>query len=64
MFTVHVEHKIIGDESVLEKFEGVVSFNNPPMTSNIHLTFGDDRDTKKLGYGSVVRAEMEDTNGE
>jgi len=55
-FTLHVEHEVIGGETVLEKFEGVESFNNPPMTTTLHLKFADDRDDKKLGYGYVVRA--------
>lgn len=58
--TVHVEHQIIGDETVLEKFKGVDSYNDPPMTDNLHLTFADDRDDKKLSYGNVVRATSED----
>lgn len=56
-FTVHVEHEIIGGETVLEKFEGVESFNDPPMTTNLHLKFADDRDDKQLDYGNVVRAQ-------
>lgn len=55
-FTVYVEHEIIGGETVLEEFEGVESFNNPPMTNNLHLSYADDRDDDQLGYGHVVRA--------
>lgn len=55
-FTLHVEHEIIGGETVLETFEDVESFNNPPMTSKLHVSFADDRDDKQLGYGHVVRA--------
>jgi len=61
-FTLHVEHEVIGGETVLEKFEGVEQFNDPPMTNKLHLKFADDRDDKRLGYGHVVRAEDEDTN--
>lgn len=62
-FRVHVEHEVIGGETVLEKFEGVQSFNNPPMVSTLHLSFeDDDRDMKKLNYGRVVRAVDEDNN--
>lgn len=57
--TVHVEHEVIGGETVLEKFEGVEAFNDPPMTERLHLTFADDRDDEQLGYGHVVRATNE-----
>jgi hypothetical protein len=61
-FTLHVEHEVIGGETVLEKFEGVESFNDPPMTTKLHLKFADEeQDDKKLGYGHVVRA-TSDTN--
>jgi hypothetical protein len=55
-FTLHVEHQVVGGKTVLEQFEGVESFNDPPMTNKLHLEFEDDRDGKKLGYGNVVRA--------
>jgi hypothetical protein len=62
-FTLHVEHEVIGGETVLETFEGVVSFNDPPMTSSLHLTFADEnRDDEQLDYGNVVRAEDEPNN--
>lgn len=53
---VHVEHEVVGSETVLETFEGVESFNNPPMVDTLHLTFSGDKGTKKLNYGTVVRA--------
>lgn len=56
-FTVHVEHQIVGGKTVLEKFEGVETFDDPPMTSTLHLKFADeDRDEKRLDYGNVVKA--------
>jgi len=61
-FTLHVEHEVIGGKVVLETFEGVESFNNPPMTSSLHLKFADDRDNEQLDYGHVVRAEDETNN--
>jgi len=55
-FDLHVEHKLVGGESVLETFEEVESFNNPPMTDNLHISFADeDREDEKLSYGTVVR---------
>ena len=61
-FSVHVEHEIVGGKTVLEEFEAVESFNDPPMTNKIHLRFGDNRDDKQLNYGSVVRAKTETNN--
>lgn len=56
-FLLHVEHEVIGGEMVLEKFQDVESFNDPPMTNSLHLTFADgDRDDERLNYGNVVRA--------
>lgn len=55
-FTLHVEHEVVGGATVLEEFEGVSAFNDPPMTNTLHLSFADDRDDKKLSYGNVVRA--------
>jgi hypothetical protein len=57
--TLHVEHEVIGGEPVLEEFEGVEKFNNPPMTDTLHIAFADDREDAKLSYGYVVRAESE-----
>lgn len=54
-FTLHVEHEIIDGTTVLETFEGVESFQNPPMTSNIHIQFADGNG-KKLSYGHVAQA--------
>lgn len=54
-FTVHVEHEVAGGKTVLETFEGVVSFNDPPMVETLHLTF-EGREMEKLKYGTVVRA--------
>lgn len=56
-FTVHVEHEIVGGKAVVEKFEGVETFNDPPMTSTLHLRFADEnRDNEQLDYGKVVKA--------
>lgn len=63
-FTLHVEHEIVGGNSVLETFEGVESFNNPPMVDTLHLSFADDREMKKLNYGTVVRATDETPDDE
>jgi len=54
-FTVHVEHEIVGGKTVLETFENVESFNDPPMVDTLRLSFADDREEKKLNYGNVVR---------
>ena len=59
-FKIHVEHEIVGGKTVLETFEGVESFNDPPMVDTLHLTFADEREMKKLNYGTVVRA-IDDT---
>lgn len=61
-FTLHVEDEVISGDAVLEKFEGVESFNDPPMTNKLHLKFSDDRDDIQLGYGYVVRAKDENNN--
>lgn len=61
-FKLHVEHDLIGGEAVLEEFEGVESFNNPPMTSTLRLTFADDRDDKRLDYGNIVKAKSENND--
>jgi len=61
-FTLYVEHQVIGGEKVVEDFEGVESFNDPPMTNSLHLTFADDRDTEKLSYGNIVRGKEEPNN--
>jgi hypothetical protein len=58
-FTLHVEHQLTGGEVILEEFEGVSSFNNPPMTSTLRLTFADGRETETLDYGNVVKATTE-----
>jgi hypothetical protein len=63
-FTLHVEHEVLGGKTVLEEFEGVEQFNDPPMTSKLHLKFADDRDDKKLSYGNVVRAVDNNTNND
>lgn len=56
-FTVHVEHEIVGGKTVVEQFEGVETFNDPPMTSTLHLRFADEnRDDERLDYGNVVKA--------
>lgn len=55
---LHVEHEVVGGEDVLETFEGVESFDDPPMTDQIHLSF-DDKENEKLSYGNVVRAEAQ-----
>lgn len=57
-FTLRVEHEVVGGEDVLETFEGVESFDDPPMTNQIHLSF-DDKENEKLSYGNVVRAEAQ-----
>jgi len=53
---------VVGKKTVLETFEGVESFNNPPMTNCLHLNFADDRDDKQLGYGRVVRATLDNND--
>jgi hypothetical protein len=53
---LHIEHEVIGGEMVLEKFENVESFNDPPMTNTIHVSFTDNQDDAKLTYGNVIRA--------
>jgi hypothetical protein len=58
-FTVHVEHQLVGGEVIVEEFEGVQSFNNPPMTSTLRLTFADGREPETLDYGNIVKAESE-----
>jgi hypothetical protein len=58
-FTLHVEHEVIGGQAVLETFEGVETFNSPPMTNTFHLSFADDRPDKKLKYGQLVRGEAD-----
>jgi len=56
MLTLFVEHELVGGKTVVEEFGGVKSFNNPPMTDTIHLSFTDgESDEKKLNYGTVVR---------
>lgn len=60
--TIHVEHEVIDGEPVLETFEGVETFLNPPMTSTMLLKFEGDRENQKLKYGQVVRADSEDDN--
>jgi hypothetical protein len=56
-FSLHVEHEVIDGETVLEKFDGIESFNDPPMTNSLHLKFADEnRDEETLKYGNVVRA--------
>lgn len=56
-FSLHVEHEVIGGEMVLETFDGIESFNDPPMTNTLHLKFSEsNKDDKKLKHGSVVRA--------
>lgn len=57
---LHIEHELATGKTVLETFEGVDSFNNPPMTSSLHLSYIDeDRDDDTLKYGTLVRAETE-----
>lgn len=53
---LHIEHEIVGGKTVLETFEGVESFNDPPMTNSLHIKYDDDRDDDSLEYGNVVRA--------
>lgn len=53
---LHIEHEVIGGEMVLETFENVESFNDPPMTNTIHVSFTDNQDDARLTYGNVVRA--------
>jgi len=43
----------------MDKYQGVTSFNDPPMTNNLHLTFGDDREDEKLGDGNIIRGKQE-----
>jgi hypothetical protein len=59
-FTLNVEHTIVGGKAVLEKFENVASFDNPPMTDTLHIKYADDREDDKLNYGTVVRAKDND----
>jgi hypothetical protein len=56
---LHVEHEIIGGETVLEKFEGVESFMDPPMTNSIIVKYEDERDDDTLKCGNVVRGESQ-----
>lgn len=55
-FTVHIEHELVDGKVVLEEFEGVEQFNDPPMTNSTHLSFKDEQSDKSLDYGRVVRA--------
>lgn len=55
-FTLHVEHEIVGGKTVLEKFEGVETFNDPPMTDILHLGYPGDTGEERLNYGNVVKA--------
>lgn len=57
---VHVEHEVIDGKPVLEKFEGVATVLNPPMTGSMLLKFEGDRDDKKLKHGDVVRVDSEE----
>lgn len=61
-FTLHVEHEIVGGKVEMETFEGVESFDDPPMTSDLHISFADDRDDLQLTYGNVVRASDKSNN--
>jgi hypothetical protein len=56
---LHVEHEVIGGKKVVEKFEDVESFMDPPMTNTILVKFEGDRDNRKLDYGNVVKAESQ-----
>ena len=59
MFKLFVEHELVDGKVVVEEFEGVESFNNPPMSNKLQLSFSDDdRDEKILDYGTVVRGEV------
>jgi hypothetical protein len=61
--TIHVEHEVIDGEPVLEKFEGVETFLNPPMTGTMLVKFEGERNDEKLKHGTLVRADYE-TNDE
>jgi hypothetical protein len=61
-FTLHVEHEIVSGKTVLETFENVESFNDPPMVNTLNLTFADDREAKNLDYGNIVRAVDQSNN--
>jgi hypothetical protein len=60
--TIHVEHEVIGGEPVLETFEGVETFLNPPMTGTSLVKFAGDRENQKLKHGVLVRADIEDND--
>lgn len=55
-FTLYVEHEKTDGEMVLETFEGVESFNNPPPTTTLHIKFADDRSDEKRQHGEVIKA--------
>jgi hypothetical protein len=60
VFKVRVEHELVNGETVSETFEGVEQFANPPISSNIHLQFADERDSLQLNYGRIALAQDED----
>jgi len=59
MFTLWIEYTDVDGEVSMDKYQGVTSFNDPPMTNNLHLTFGDDREDEKLGDGNIIRGKQE-----
>lgn len=60
-FKIRVEHEIVSGKTVFEEFENVEAITDPPMVSNTSIEFADDRETKNLSYGDVVRIKDEAT---
>jgi hypothetical protein len=59
-FTLYVEHETTDGEVVLESFEGVESFNNPPPTATLHISFADEnRSDERRHHGTPVKANNE-----
>jgi hypothetical protein len=57
--TLYIEHEIIGGKTVVEKFEEVESFVNPPTPTLVVKFEDDEREDKKLNYGRVARGKAE-----
>jgi hypothetical protein len=57
--TLYIEHEIIGGKTVVEKFEEVESFVNPPNNILIVKFADDEKKDEKLNYGRVARGKAE-----